>query len=140
MQQKKKAIKVMAYPNVGGAGQFRTARLQLDNWKNCHNFPKEVDSALLPSAKLYTRSSYQQTLYQDKTMKGMLSHTACESKSSCYHFGRKMLPLCTNKQYIFKFEMSNNYGNEDSISMSVLYMHLINNFERNSHALRILFE
>ena len=36
--------------------------------------------------------------------------------------------------------MSNNYGNEDSISMSMLYMHLINNFEKNSHALIILFE
>lgn len=130
----------MAYPNVGGAGQYRTARLQLDNWKNYHGFPKEVDSALLPFAKLYTRSSYQQTLYQDKTMKGMLSHTACESKSSFYHFGRKMLALCTNKQCIFKFEMSDNYGNEKSISMSVPYVHLINNFEKNSHALRILLE
>ena len=36
--------------------------------------------------------------------------------------------------------MSDNYGNEESISMPVPYVQLVNNFEKNSHALRILLE
>ena len=51
-------------------------------------------------------------------MKGMLSHTAGESKSTTLEKKcTNCVKLCTNKQYIFKFEMSGNCGNEHTISM-----------------------
>lgn len=85
----------MAYPDVrvGGAGQYRTELLWLDDYKNFHDFPKIVVSALLPPAKSYTSSSHLQTLSKDHTAKGMLSHTAVEKEHSCLHFGKKKVGI-----------------------------------------------
>lgn len=88
----------------------------LDDWKNCHTFPKIVVFALLLPANAYISLSHLQILSQDHTVKEMLSQTTSKSESLSHHFEEKMLVLHTKKNK-FKLEMSYSCVNEYTVSM-----------------------